>query len=1629
MCALFAAAASAFATDGTWLGGTGNYTDTTKWSAGVIASGTGATMTTSTSGTITVNSAVTLGAITGSFQNGTSLTFTGTAGQSLNFAASSGTPAINLFNWFSRYDYFSSINITGTQGLTYIGKSNVLVLKSGVTWTGFSGTLTIAPNSDGSMVYAQAANVLPAADLTMTPGSSTGGFGNTKLVLNAGANQTVGALNSTISGTNTTYISSYSANTALIGNDPSGTGSNGYSTLTIGATNSNGSFAGKIGTAYLNGTKAEDATANLIHIVKNGTGSQTFSGALNYSGTTTINNGSIVLTGTHAAFVLSGSDSGAYVVNAGGILGGTGLIKPSSAAASGTMVLISGTLAPGTPGVSSGIGTLTLDGTNSTKALLAFASGGVMGVDLGAGLTADKVSIANAQAGDVSFTNTVINFNDPTSGGLTSGTYTLVHSDGSNTYTGLTLDGSNYITAGLSIGSGLNAYSGSKLQVVGNDIVLKLAPTAFPGAPSNITTTTSGTLVNLSWTAGNNATSYTIYRSTSPNGVYTSIGTSFSTGYVDNSASNGVTYYYKVTSSNNLGESSASSNAAATPLNVNTISVIGVHLRAYNTYGMAVSDTAGIVHVLYWNNLLGPVVQGETTSLTNITNQLGVVIPGITASWTAGNTTVSYNNGGTIKTGSDAVTVPPATNDPNLFASVFDQYNGTASTLTVTGIPYSSYDAIFYVYDDGSSRGGVITIGSTTYFIRSGAGTPAVDGSGYVQSDDTSLGAGSDVMQGNFVRFSGLSGSTLSASFVAQNMGDSTQRLKIAGFQIVSHDAVSLPTQVPAAPTGVSASSGNQYAAINWSPAATATSYKIKRSTTSAGPYSVVTSGTVSAPLASFADTTAANGTTYYYVVTALNNIGEGTASAEVSATPATPPFTMPQRTVYQWSLPMKPFYSGTNGTTWQYDSQRRAYLWIPPGCAKVQGVMVGLHNMLEKPMFDDPAIRQACTDANIAILFITPGDSTLWTPNGVGNYTALNPTTAINLDPNSYYSQDIVSGTTHYSTDINPATGTRFVNQSEQAGAELAQLLTNFAAESGYSELQYAPLLLTDHSAGSPFCWGRTVASSAALTNRVFAIIPNKGTFPGNLSNVQGIPILHITSECQEISDWGNTWELGDAPAMRGLRAGGTNCLLGECIQPGSGHYEYIPERAAPIGAFIKAAAAARIPANWSPTSYPVLNNINPSTGWVVDTRYMGSGNCQAMSYPSWVAAGNDPLRAYWYPDQATAQSACDTANAGFSKKPQMISVFQNSSATSLAALGSLNSGGTVGVGYVPCNPTLQSDGASFQVRAAPVNQSPIARLYNSSPMGMASGSILFRANGSGSLKQTAADTFRVWLDRESVIKGGQPWEPFILAYQAGDSNYRSAYRPIQLTTTVPVNLISGSTQTISFPILANQIASNLSQLTLGGATGATASSGLPVQYWVVAGPYRNDENNSNILVPDTIPASAKFPMRVVIGAWQWGRPSSAGAAIQSATPVFNTFWIFKDGTQKWRFDNFGSYDSNGQPVIPSGNSDETANPSGDGIPNLMKYATGMSPLVSSTTQAATIARSNDGTRITVTFNRIADPTLTYLVEAADDITGTWNPIWSSTGSSNVAGLITVQDTALISDKSHRFLRLRVTH
>ena len=86
----------------------------------------------------------------------------------------------------------------------------------------------------------------------------------------------------------------------------------------------------------------------------------------------------------------------------------------------------------------------------------------------------------------------------------------------------------------------------------------------------------------------------------------------------------------------------------------------------------------------------------------------------------------------------------------------------------------------------------------------------------------------------------------------------------------------------PAAPTGLAAAGGDGSVALSWSASATATNYYVKRSTTSGSGYTAIATN---ASLA-FTNTGLANGTLYYYVVSAVNAGGESTNSAWVSARP-----------------------------------------------------------------------------------------------------------------------------------------------------------------------------------------------------------------------------------------------------------------------------------------------------------------------------------------------------------------------------------------------------------------------------------------------------------------------------------------------------------------------------------------------------------------------------------------------------------------------------------------------------------------------------------------------------------------------------------------------------------------------
>ncbi|WJH34829.1 discoidin domain-containing protein [Paenibacillus sp. CC-CFT747] len=93
-------------------------------------------------------------------------------------------------------------------------------------------------------------------------------------------------------------------------------------------------------------------------------------------------------------------------------------------------------------------------------------------------------------------------------------------------------------------------------------------------------------------------------------------------------------------------------------------------------------------------------------------------------------------------------------------------------------------------------------------------------------------------------------------------------------------------SSAPQAPTGVTAGLSNGAAQLSWTASSGATSYQVKRATTSGGPYSVLASNVTTT---TYTDNTLAAGTTYYYVVTASNNDGSSPNSAEASVTAPLP--------------------------------------------------------------------------------------------------------------------------------------------------------------------------------------------------------------------------------------------------------------------------------------------------------------------------------------------------------------------------------------------------------------------------------------------------------------------------------------------------------------------------------------------------------------------------------------------------------------------------------------------------------------------------------------------------------------------------------------------------------------------
>ena len=398
------------------------------------------------------------------------------------------------------------------------------------------------------------------------------------------------------------------------------------------------------------------------------------------------------------------------------------------------------------------------------------------------------------------------------------------------------------------------------------------APATAPSAPQSLSATAGNAQVSLSWSApslngGSALTTYTLYRSTTSGVLGSALSPSpgLSTNYTDTTAVNGTAYYYVVKASNAIGESPASNEAPATPSAPATAP----------SAPQSLSATAGNAQVsLSWS---APSLNGGSALTTytlyrsTTTGVLGSALspsPGLSTNYTdttAVNGTAYYY----VVKASNAIGESPASNEASATPSAPATAPSAPQSLSAT----AGNAQVSLSWSAPSLNGGSAL---TTYTLYRST-TTGVLGSALSPSPGLST---------NYTDTTAVNGTAYYYVVKASNaIGESP----------ASNEAPatpSAPATAPSAPQSLSATAGNAQVSLSWSApslngGSALTTYTLYRSTTTG----VLGSALSPSPGLStnYTDTTAVNGTAYYYVVKASNAIGESPASNEAPATPSAP--------------------------------------------------------------------------------------------------------------------------------------------------------------------------------------------------------------------------------------------------------------------------------------------------------------------------------------------------------------------------------------------------------------------------------------------------------------------------------------------------------------------------------------------------------------------------------------------------------------------------------------------------------------------------------------------------------------------------------------------------------------------
>lgn len=522
--------------------------------------------------------------------------------------------------------------------------------------------------------------------------------------------------------------------------------------------------------------------------------------------------------------------------------------------------------------------------------------------------------------------------------------------------------------------------------------------------------------------------------------------------------------------------------------------------------------------------------------------------------------------------------------------------------------------------------------------------------------------------------------------------------------------------------------------------------------------------------------------------------------------------------TVWQWSAPIESVTSNeTNG-------HPRAFLWIPPDCKRVRGVVVGQHNMEEEMIFQSPIFRKAMTELNFAIVWITPP-----------------------LD--------------------------LFFHFDKGTGEAFVEMMQSLAKESGYSELAKVPVVPIGHSAAASYPWN----FGAWAPERTLAAISVSGQWPyykdqntpdwGNRT-VDGVPGLVTMGEYEDA--------LNRAGIGVQQRAEHPLTPLSMLAEPAGEHFAASDDKIAFIALYLRKAAQYRLPADWPIDQAPVLKKIDPTKmGWLVD-RWHYDGKPSASAAPVGLYKG-DPKNAFWTFDGelAKATEAFQAMYAG--RQLELLGYMQKDGLVEQNPKRHVR----VALQFEP-----EKDGLTFKLRGSYLDTVPYdwRGLVAGTPISHPSSPAKITITPiCGPVAKLGPETFALRQNHVGMDNLKRSNSICFILHDQGDATHR----PMLLESEMkfPFANTAGKDQTITFtPPTTVRVGTSSVPLA------AHSSADLPVQFYVREGPAEVDGSTLRFT---PIPPRAKFPVKVTVVAWQWGR--NIDPKVKSAESIERTIEITK--------------------------------------------------------------------------------------------------------------------------------------